>query len=139
MTKSSASRTSASAVASPSYAATQSRRAKAARARTRSSTVPTRPHPRYRTIRSSPPGGSRVGQRGNAGPRVDLPCEVLRVSAHAGEHHRREGVLEAQPAEVETGRGCHNAPILLRPAICLEDRQVDPVEDLLETGGPDDV
>ncbi len=51
--------------------------------------------------------------------------------------HRRERVLEGQPAEVEPGDVVHDPAVLAGPAVLAEDRQVDPLERLPEAGRPD--
>ena len=68
---------------------------------------------------------------------ADQPRDVVRVAAHAGQHHRAERVLEGESAEEQPRRLGHHAPHLDRPAVRTEDGQVDPVEHLTEPGAPD--
>src|SRR4029450_1624201 len=82
---------------------------------------------------------SRGQCEGSASSRVDLFCNISRVSADSWKHHRAERVLERQPAEEQPRSGGHNATHLLRPTVAFEDRQLDPVEHLTETGAPDDI
>ena len=70
---------------------------------------------------------------------VDLLRDVSRIPSYPREQHRAERVLKRQSAEEETGSFWHHAAPLPRPAVGVEDRQVDPVEYLAKAGAPHDV
>ena len=112
---------------SASYDAAHSRRSYASRAWARSSirpmTCPSR-------VDHSPPA--------TACRAAICSATYAGIAPDARQDHRGERVLEAQAAEVETGGTLDDAAVLARPAPFVEDRQLDPVEPLLEAGAPDD-
>ena len=63
----------------------------------------------------------------------------ISVATDTRKDHRAEGVLEAETAEVQSWRVGDDSTELDGPAVVAEDRQPDPVEDLLEARAPDDV
>src|SRR5215217_1146322 len=137
--KSSAFMASASACDRSPYAATQSRRSYASRARTSSSTTPITHHfllGEY-ALQAGRSGGLQI--RLPARTLDDAARHELGVAADSGEDHRAERELERQSAEVQARRRVNDTAILLGPPVLADDRHVDPVEDLPEPGAPDDV
>ena len=70
---------------------------------------------------------------------TELPHDPPRVAAHAGDHVGRERELERQAHEVQAGLARHDAALVHRLPVLVEDRQVDPRQVVAEADAPDHV
>jgi hypothetical protein len=65
--------------------------------------------------------------------------DASRVASNAVNHRRRHRVQELEPDEVQAGLTLDKAALVLKLALLIENRQIDPIESGMETARPDHI